>query len=67
MSEEAMCGVNKVYVVSFDINANAVLILPYITDDLEGKDADFVQRKSFQLDPFIASELPRFLGNFLGA
>ncbi|KAM0834008.1 hypothetical protein ACQ4PT_063896 [Festuca glaucescens] len=62
LAEEAKCGIDKAYVVAFDTNTNEVSVLPYITEDLEDKDADFVQRKSYLLDPFIPSELPRFLG-----
>lgn len=63
LSEEAMCVVDKVFVLAFDTATDEVSILPYIVgqEDLNGEDADMVMRKSHHLDSFIPSEFPRFL------
>jgi hypothetical protein len=59
LSDEAKCGVDQVFVLAFDTTTNEVSILPYITGQ---EDADMVERKSYLLDSFIPSDLPRYFG-----
>ncbi|EMS55078.1 hypothetical protein TRIUR3_26163 [Triticum urartu] len=63
LSKKMADGIDNVSVVTVDMKAKEMVSShPYIkgNEDLLGKDADMVRRKSHLLQPFISSRLPKF-------